>query len=84
MPPALPSRDEAIEAFKTFDADGSGTLTLDELAGVFTRPGGGAPLTEAESRAFISKHDTNGDGLLSIEEFVDALMGKDETRVRAT
>ena len=70
----LPSRDEVRAAFAEFDKDNSGTLTVDELVGVFTRPGGGKPATEAEARAFIESHDTNGDGVLSLEEFVNAML----------
>ena len=68
------SRSELREAFAAFDTDGSGTLTVDELVGVFTRPGGGAPVNEAEARAFIAQHDKNGDGVLSIDEFSEAMM----------
>ena len=74
MSAADPNRAALLAAFKTFDKDESGTLTFDELVGVFTRPGGGAPLTEAEARAFIAQHDKNGDGVLSIDEFVDATL----------
>ena len=70
----LPSRAEVRAAFAKFDADNSGTLTVDELVGVFTRPGGGKPATEAEARAFIQSHDKNGDGVLSLEEFVNAML----------
>jgi len=68
------TREEVRAAFKVFDKDNSGTLTFDELVGVFTRPGGGQPTDEAEARAFIAQHDKNGDGVLSIDEFVDAML----------
>ena len=67
-------RAEARAAFAAFDADGSGKLSVDELVGVFTRPGGGKPVDEAEARAFVAKHDRNGDGELSLDEFVVALV----------
>ena len=63
------TRAELQEAFETFDTDKSGTLSVDELVGLFTRPGGGGPVDEAEARAFIAQHDKNGDGVLSIDEF---------------
>ena len=43
-------------------------VTVDELVGVVTRPGGGKPATEAEARAFIESHDKNGDGVVSRSE----------------
>ena len=46
-----PSRDELRAAFAAFDADGSGSLSVDELVGIFTRPGGTQPVDEAEARA---------------------------------
>ena len=67
MPPA--SRDSQIrQAFEVFDTDKSGTLTVDELAGVLTSPGGGAPMTPTEARQFVAKFDANGDGVLTQEE----------------
>ena len=61
------------EAFKKFDKNGDGFLSPDEIAGVFQRPGGGKPLTEAEATEYIAKHDTNGDGKLSLEELATAI-----------
>ena len=68
------TRAELQEAFETFDTDKSGTLSVDELVGVFTRPSGGAPVDKADARAFIAQHDKDGDGVLSIDEFVDAML----------
>ena len=67
-------RAEARAAFAAFDADGSGKLSVEELVGVFTRPGGGQPVDEAEARAFVAKHDRNGDGELDLDEFVVAML----------
>jgi len=65
---------EARAAFAVFDADGSGRLSVEELVGVFTRPGGRQPVDEAEARAFVARYDRNGDGELSLDEFVVALV----------
>ena len=67
-------QEELRAAFARFDVDGSGTLTVDELVDVFTRPGGGKPFDQAEARAFILRHDKNGDGVLSLDEFAEALL----------
>ena len=75
MDTTTPSASELREAFAKFDADGNGFLTPDELVGIFTRPGGGNPMTEAQARAFVQEHDRNGDGRLDLDEFVAAMVG---------
>ena len=48
----------AIRAgFALFDTDNNGYLTLNELVGILTRPGGGSPMTEEEAAAFVKAHD---------------------------
>ena len=74
---------ELREAFATFDEDKSGTLTVNELTGVFTRPGGGNPMDDAEARNFILRLDTDGDGVLSMQEFVDAMLVMNGFAVRS-
>ena len=69
-----PQREELRAAFAVFDADGSGRLSAEELVGVLTRPGGGQPVDEAEARAFVAKHDRNGDGELVLDEFCLAVL----------
>ena len=75
MDTTTPSPSELREAFAKFDADGNGFLTSDELVGIFTRPGGGNPMTEAQARAFIQEHDRNGDGRLDLDEFTVSMVG---------
>ena len=70
-------REELRAAFAVFDADQSGKLSVDELVGVLILPGGGAPVDEAEARAFVTKHDRNGDGELDLEEFTQAFLDPD-------
>ena len=65
--PAKPSLEEA---FRVFDKDGSGSLSVAELQAVLTRPGGGAALSEDEVQEIIAEFDTNHDGELQFEEFV--------------
>ena len=44
-------------AFAVFDADGSGTLSADEIVGILTRPGSAEPLTTQEAQEFINEND---------------------------
>ena len=60
-------------AFKVWDFDRSGFLTSDEIVGILTRPGGGAPMTEADAVAFVKKHDQNKDGKLDLDELSEAI-----------
>lgn len=64
-------------AFAAFDIDGSGTLTAAELAAALTRKGGGDALSEEDAREIIEFADANGDGVLSIDEFVKLMSGLD-------
>ena len=68
-------RIQALEsAFAIFDEDGSGQLTSDEVLKVLTRmTGKGAELSEDDAKAFIKEFDRNGDGQLSINEFITAM-----------
>ena len=66
MPPSLP---ELEAAFKTFDVDNSGTLSVAELTAILTREGGGKPLAETEAEALVKTVDVNGDGELDLQEF---------------
>ena len=73
MNTTTPSASDLREAFAKFDADGNGFLTSDELVGIFTRPGGGNPMTEAQALRFIREHDKNGDDELNYAEFAEAI-----------
>ena len=55
------------DAFKVFDKDGSGALSVEELQAVLTRPGGGAPLSLEEVAAIVEEFDANGDGAYAHE-----------------
>jgi hypothetical protein len=69
---AMPSPGLA-EAFKMFDANGSGTFTPDEAMSILTRPGAAA-MSPAVAREFIAIwDDTTGDGRLQASVFMDAM-----------
>ena len=74
----MPSADQLRDALAVIDKDGSGTLTVEELTGVLTMPACAAPMTRTEAERFIAKFDVNGDGVLQIEEFVQALTWSNE------
>ena len=57
------------EAFRAFDEDGSGALSVKELRHALSRPGGGCPLTVKEITELIAEFDTDGDGELQYAEF---------------
>jgi len=59
------------KAFKVFDDDDSGHLTVDEMVNIFTREGGGAPLPETVAKALIDEFDKDGNGKLDVEEFIE-------------
>ncbi|PRQ21598.1 putative EF-hand domain pair protein [Rosa chinensis] len=58
-----------IETFKAFDSDNDGKITAAELGGILGSLGYN-PL-EQDVRAMMEQGDTNKDGLLSIEEFLE-------------
>ncbi|XWS15082.1 hypothetical protein CRYUN_Cryun35bG0063800 [Craigia yunnanensis] len=58
-----------VEAFRAFDADNDGAINAAELGGILGSLGYNA--SEQDVRAMIQQGDTNKDGLLSIEEFLD-------------
>mmetsp|Transcript_26684 Transcript_26684/g.67871 ORF Transcript_26684/g.67871 Transcript_26684/m.67871 type:complete len:440 (-) Transcript_26684:944-2263(-) len=58
----------ARAAFSVFDLDGDGSLSLEELKMVLTRPGDNA-ITPEEAQDLIRIFDANGDGQLQFEEF---------------
>ena len=67
------SSDEITNAFRIFDTDGDGLLSLAELQAVLCRPTpDSTPWTEQQVDELMQRFDTNNDGVLSIEEFVKA------------
>ncbi|RDY13542.1 putative calcium-binding protein CML15, partial [Mucuna pruriens] len=56
-----------LRVFKCFDRDGNGYITAAELAGAMAKMG--QPLTYRELREMITEADTDGDGVISFNEF---------------
>jgi len=64
-------KNELREAFKTFDADGDGCTTRSELRRVMIKFG--QHLTDQELDAVMLEVDKNRDGVISYEEFMEAM-----------
>ena len=62
--------------FKCFDRDGNGYITAAELAGAMAKMG--QPVTYRELTEMITEADTDGDGVISFNEFV-TVMGRSAT-----
>ena len=60
------------KAFRVLDKDRSGYITVKELKDIMMKMG--EKLTEKEVREMIDEADTNGDGRIDIDEFVDMMM----------
>ncbi|WOL20057.1 hypothetical protein Cni_G28859 [Canna indica] len=58
-----------VEAFRAFDSNGDGLITCDELQGIMASLGYNPSAQEAQ--AMMRRGDTDRDGLLSLEEFLD-------------
>ncbi|KAL8052777.1 hypothetical protein ABFX02_05G027100 [Erythranthe guttata] len=60
-----------MEVFRSFDRDGNGYITAAELAGSMAKMG--HPLTYRELSEMMREADTNGDGVISFNEFANIL-----------
>lgn len=69
------------KAFALFDADGDGSITRDEIKKVFNG-GAVAPKNEAVWEQIMTEVDVNRDGLISYDEFKNAMF--DVLNKRAT
>ncbi len=58
-----------MKLLKSVDKDKSGTISSKELLIVFA----GSGISEKELKAFIARHDKDGDGELDIEELATFL-----------
>ncbi|KAK3041315.1 hypothetical protein RJ639_001417 [Escallonia herrerae] len=69
----LINQDQLMEVFRTFDRDGNGYITAAELAGQMAKMN--RPLTYRELTDMMREADTNGDGVISFNEFA-SILGK--------
>ena len=60
-------------AFHRFDIDGNGSLSPQEVLQILTREGTGAALSVEDAKELIADFDEDGDGQLSLSEFVRAV-----------
>jgi len=68
----LISKERLEQAFNMFDKDGNGSISADELKEIL---GGKMSTVDNQVWADIIKEvDTNGDGVISFEEFTDMMM----------
>ncbi|XAR63871.1 hypothetical protein NMG60_11024006 [Bertholletia excelsa] len=67
----LINQEKLLDAFRLFDNDGNGNITLAELAGAMAKMG--QPLTYKELVEMIQEADTDGDGVISFEEFASVM-----------
>ncbi|MCW2917055.1 MAG: hypothetical protein JWN52_5123 [Actinomycetia bacterium] len=64
---------EAKEAFTVVDLDHDGMITPAELQHLWKRLGD--PISDQQLAEIFAKADTNQDGLISLEEFVELVTG---------
>ena len=57
-----------FEAFKLFDMDGDGVVTVSELKKILTRAGG-SNITEVSAKEMIATADSDGNDVLDYAEF---------------
>ncbi|KAJ8563001.1 hypothetical protein K7X08_031453 [Anisodus acutangulus] len=72
----LMNQEQLMELFRSFDRDGNGYITAAELAGQMAKMG--HPLTYRELSNLMQEADTNGDGVISFNEFAN-ILGKSAT-----
>lgn len=72
----MPTRNQKlVQAFQAFDVDGSGTLDKEELRTILARPGMGSTMSAEDIDEIMETFDDDGDGVLSISEFIDLIDG---------
>eukprot|EP00929_Paragymnodinium_shiwhaense_P106158 TRINITY_DN7132_c1_g3_i1.p2 TRINITY_DN7132_c1_g3~~TRINITY_DN7132_c1_g3_i1.p2 ORF type:complete len:127 (+),score=13.37 TRINITY_DN7132_c1_g3_i1:46-426(+) len=69
------SKSTCCEVFKHFDRDGNGSLSRVELAALLRRlTAGGAAWDDIAINRVLTAADTNGDGQIQMQEFIDWLL----------
>ncbi|XP_071493075.1 uncharacterized protein [Diadema antillarum] len=66
------SSDEIIEAFRVFDKDGNGYISVTNLRTIMSTVASG--LTEDEIEEMIEEADVNGEGQVNYEEFTRTMI----------
>lgn len=67
----LVNQEQLMQVFKSFDRDNNGFITAIELASQMAKMG--HPLTYKELSEMMKEADTNGDGVISFNEFANIL-----------
>ncbi|KAG0494301.1 hypothetical protein HPP92_005295 [Vanilla planifolia] len=67
--------DDMREAFKVFDQNGDGFITVDELRSVLASLGLNQGRTVDDCRRMIRKVDVDGDGMVNYKEFKQMMRG---------
>jgi calmodulin len=65
--------EDLIEAFRLFDREGSGTVSVQEFKHVMTTLGDA--LTDEEAEELLRKADIDEKGLINYDEFVKSIVG---------
>ena len=65
------SREDILKVFALFDAEGKGRITLRDLKRVAKELG--ETMSEAERLEMIERADSNGDGEVSRDDFVEVM-----------
>ena len=68
------TEDKLMEAFKVFDRDGSGAISIEDLKRVMMNLGD--KLTNDEINSIIREADMDGNDVIDNEEFVRMMMAK--------
>lgn len=63
-------------AFRLFDRDGDGKISLDEIKSVLKTDGAADAMGTGAVEAVLKSADTNGDGLLDFDEFMAMMRGQ--------
>lgn len=68
-------RSKLVDCFERFDVHANGTIDASALKAILSRRCGsaGSTFSEADVAALICRFDHNGDGVLQLDEFIDAM-----------